>query len=100
VNMAANQTEADEAGKKLVILSKRFLGLEIEYLGFVPRDPAMIKAVREQKPVFLSAPLCPAAVSMNRLADMLMTGKDQRSEGNLINFFKKVTQIFGSKQRG
>ena len=100
VNMAANQTEADEAGKKLVILSKRFLGLDIDYLGFVPRDNGMIKAVREQKPVFLSAPLCPAAVSMNRIAEVLMSGKTQRQDGNLINFFKKVTQIFGSKNHG
>lgn len=100
VNMAGNQTEADEAGKKLVILSKRFLGLDIEYLGFVPRDPSMLKAVREQKPVLLSAPLCPAAVSMNRLAEMIITGKARRDEGDLINFFKKVTHIFGSKRKG
>jgi flagellar biosynthesis protein FlhG len=97
VNMAGNQIEADEAGKKLVILSKRFLNLEIDYLGFVPRDPAMIKAVREQKPVLLSAPSSPAAISLTRLAGMLLTGNSQRGEGNLINFFKKVTQIFGGK---
>ncbi len=99
VNMASNQAEADEAGKKLVILSKRFLDLEIKYLGFVPRDPAMIRAVREQKPVLISAPLCPAAVSLGNLSDQLLSGKDPRAEGDLINFFKKVTQIFGVKNK-
>jgi MinD-like ATPase involved in chromosome partitioning or flagellar assembly len=72
----------------------------VNYLGFVPRDPAMIRAVREQKPVLLSAPACPAAVSMIRLAGMLLSGNSQLGEGNLINFFKKVTQIFGGKNHG
>ena len=97
VNMASSQQEADEAGKKLAILSKRFLNLEVEYMGFVLRDPSMIRAVKEQKPVLLSSPMCPAAVSLDRLAGMLITGKTQKGEGNLVNFFKKVTQVFGGR---
>ena len=38
-------------GVKLTVLARRFLNLEIDYLGFVPRDPSMIRAVKEQKPV-------------------------------------------------
>jgi len=97
VNMAANQQEADEAGRKLSILSKRFLNLEVEYMGFVLRDPSMVRAVKEQRPVILSSPMCPAAVSLDRLAGMLISGKSQKAGGNLVNFFQKVTQIFGVK---
>lgn len=97
VNMATNQAEADEAGKKLVILSKRFLNLDIDYLGFVPRDAGMIRAVKEQRPVILSSPMSPAATSLSRLAGILLSGKSQRNNGDLINFFKKVTQVFGGK---
>lgn len=97
VNMASNQAEADEAGNKLAVLSRRFLNLEIEYLGYVPRDPLMIKAVKEQKPVVLSAPTSPAAVSIHRLAEILFSGKTQKTNGDLIGFFKKVTHIFGGK---
>jgi flagellar biosynthesis protein FlhG len=100
VNMASNQLEADEAGKKLVILSKRFLNLDIDYLGFIPRDPAMIRAVREQKPIILSSPTSPAAISLCRLAEALVLGKSRQSESDLINFFKKVTQMFGGKKNG
>lgn len=96
VNMASNQTEADEAGKKLVILSKRFLNLQVEYIGFIPRDFGMIRAVKEQKPVMLSSPISPAAVSLNRLAGLL-SGNSKVGEGNLLQFFKKVTQIFSGK---
>jgi flagellar biosynthesis protein FlhG len=96
VNMVSNQAEADEAGRKLTILARRFLSLEIDYLGFVPRDPAMIRAVKEQKPVMLSAPNSPAAVCINRLAEVILLGKSQKNNGNLASFFKRVTQIFGS----
>jgi flagellar biosynthesis protein FlhG len=94
VNMAGHQAEADEAGKKLVVLSKRFLNLDVNYMGFIPRDPGMIRAVKEQKPVVLSSPMSPAAVHLTRLAETLLSGKPQLGDGNLLQFFKKVTQIF------
>jgi flagellar biosynthesis protein FlhG len=96
VNMVSSQSEADEAGRKLSILARRFLNLEIDYLGFVPRDPAMIRAVKEQKPVILSAPTSPAAVSIHRLAETILLGKSLKNSGNLVGFFQRVTQIFGS----
>jgi len=100
VNMASNQKEADEAGKKLVLLSKRFLNLEVDYGGFIPRDENMVRAVKEQKPVLLSSPLSPAAVSLNRLAENLLSGKLNPGDGNLLNFFKRVTQAFGGVNNG
>jgi flagellar biosynthesis protein FlhG len=100
INMASNQAEADEAGKKLVVLSKRFLNLDVNYLGFVPRDPGMIKAVKEQKPIVLTNPLNPSAVSLLKLTDALLLQGVKQEEGNLIHFFKKVTQIFGGKTHG
>lgn len=97
VNMASNQGEADEAGKKLVILSKRFLDLDVEYRGFIPRDMGMVRAVKEQKPILLSSPMSPAALQLTKLADSFLTGIDPESDGNLLNFFKRVTHIFGAK---
>lgn len=97
VNMAGSPAEADEAGQKLVVLSKRFLDLKIEYLGYLLRDPGMIRAVKEQKPVMLSSPMGPSALSLAKLAESLLSGKSGAGEGNLLQFFKKVTQIFGGK---
>jgi flagellar biosynthesis protein FlhG len=97
VNMAGNQVEADEAGQKLIVLAKRFLDLKVEYLGFILRDPGMVRAVKEQKPVMLSSPMGPSALSLNRMAENLLSGKSNSVEGNLLQFFKKVTHIFGGK---
>ena len=98
VNMAATPAEADEAGKKLTLLSKRFLNLEVGYLGYILRDSSMIRAVKEQKPVMLSSPMSPSAVSLSRLADSLLSGHPKAGDGNLLQFFKRVTHLFGGKE--
>ncbi len=97
VNMASSPSEADEAGQKLVVLANRFLELKVKYLGFLLRDPGMVRAVKEQKPVMLSSPMGPSALGLARLADGLLSGKSGMGDGNLLQFFKKVTQIFGGK---
>jgi len=100
VNMAGSQSEADEAGRKLVVLSKRFLDVDIEYAGFVPRDMAMLRAVREQRPVCLGTAATPAGTSISRLAEHLLSGSSRGEGGNLSVFFKRVTELFGGKSHG
>ncbi len=97
VNMASTPAEGDEAGRKLVILSKRFLSLEINYLGSIPRDMGMVRAVKEQHPILLSSPMSPAALSLSRIAEAYFSGKVQSNAGNLSQFFKKVTLLFGRR---
>ncbi|HET9869485.1 MAG TPA: MinD/ParA family protein [bacterium] len=97
VNMANNQLEADEAGKKLVVLSKRFLNLDVQYLGYILRDLGVVKSVKEQKPLVLSNPLNPFAVHLGRVADHLLKPTGREEDLNLIHFFKKVTRLFGGK---
>jgi flagellar biosynthesis protein FlhG len=100
VNMAASQAEADEAGRKLVVLSKKFLDVDLEYMGFVPRDMSMVRAVREQKPVCLGTTATPAAASISRIADLILSGSSRGEGGNLSHFFKRVTELFGGKTHG
>jgi flagellar biosynthesis protein FlhG len=100
VNMASGQQEADEAGNKMVVLTKRFLNLDVEYVGFIPRDPAMIRAVKSQKPILLTSTISPASAAIHRLTERLLSGKPKNENGQLLHFFKKVTQIFGGNHHG
>jgi flagellar biosynthesis protein FlhG len=100
VNMAGSQQEADEAGKKLVVLSKKFLNADLEYLGYVPRDMGMIKAVREQRPVCLGTPTTSSGISIARLAEVILSGVPSEEGGSLGMFFKRVTELFGGKSYG
>jgi flagellar biosynthesis protein FlhG len=102
VNMAGSSSEAEEAGKKLVLLAKRFLNLDIEYAGYIPRDMAMVRAVKEQSPVLISQPGSPAAQSLLRLADLLWVAgpRPETEETQLGQFFRRVTQLFGGRSYG
>lgn len=56
VNMAEDENEGREMGELMGTLSKRFLNFHLEYLGHVPRDKAVLKAVSRQTPFLLAFP--------------------------------------------
>lgn len=102
VNMAGSAAEAEEAGKKLVLLAKRFLDLDVEYVGYIPRDMAMVRAVKEQRPVLMSQPTSPAAQSLLRLAESLWLAgpRPETEKKQMGQFFRRVTQLFGGRSYG
>lgn len=102
VNMAGSATEAEEAGKKLVLLAKRFLNLDVEYVGYIPRDMSMVRAVKEQRPVLMSQSTSPAAQSLLRLAESLWSAgpRPETEKNQLGQFFRRVTQLFGGRSYG
>ncbi|HUE29482.1 MAG TPA: MinD/ParA family protein, partial [Verrucomicrobiae bacterium] len=59
VNMAAGAVDAEAAFARLARVAERFLGVRLEYQGYVPYDDAVPRAVREQLPVLLAAPGAP-----------------------------------------
>jgi flagellar biosynthesis protein FlhG len=52
--------------------SKKFLDLELKYIGAVPEDDEVNMAVRKQTPFIKNAPGCKASQAVNDLAEKLM----------------------------
>lgn len=75
VKMIANQVrgreDADELFQKIGVVVQRFLDIKLEYMGAVPYDTSMSKAVIRQKPVCISAPGSMAARAVWRIAERL-----------------------------
>ncbi len=71
INYVQNQREARQTFETLDRAAHRFLDLRLDYLGAVPADPAVKKAVREQVPFLHSASNSKAAQSLVELADRL-----------------------------
>lgn len=67
VNMADNARDADAAAGSVMTVCRRFLDWTPRYLGYVPRDPAVGRAVRQQRP-FLLTPGSSAARAIRDLA--------------------------------
>lgn len=78
VKMVANQVrgenEARELFEKLGVVVGRFLDIEVEYLGSVPYDKTMQRAVMHQAPVCISDPDSGSARAVKKIAGSLEDG--------------------------
>ena len=68
----ANQTrspgEGDALFQKFQRVAHRFLDVTLEFVGEIPEDPYLKRAIREQRPVTAAFPSCPASRAFKKLA--------------------------------
>lgn len=91
-NMVENEAEGKAVFERLRMVSRRFLGLELEYLGSVERDSAVTRAVRDQRPFIVGSPQSRAAQSIQRLADVLTERAPEHPQG-LGGIFAKMLRL-------
>ena len=72
INRAREASEGLDAFKKLTEVSEEFLNISIDYLGSLPEDLAVQRAVRSQKPVCFDAPRSPFGYALDRVSDKLL----------------------------
>jgi flagellar biosynthesis protein FlhG len=90
VNMAANEHDAKAAFARLARVAERFLRVRLEYLGHVPYDDAVPRAVRRQEPLVLHDPATPAARAIVRLAERLLARDAEPVRGGVQFFFRRL----------
>jgi flagellar biosynthesis protein FlhG len=71
-NKVSSAEEARAVYEKLEQVTNKFLGGSISYLGMVPSDPNLERAVRSQKIVSLEAPTSRASKAYELIAKSLM----------------------------
>lgn len=67
-NMARSPGEGSALFDKLQRVTSRFLDITLEYIGEIPEDPYLRRSIREQRPVVVAFPACPAARAFKKLA--------------------------------
>lgn len=76
IKIIANRVDTEEEGKtlynKLNAVVARYLKLPIDYLGSVPQDSLLSKAVMQQTPVSIQSPTAKSAIAYERIAAKLM----------------------------
>jgi flagellar biosynthesis protein FlhG len=75
-NQVAEESEGIEVFERLDNIVRRFLSLEIDYLGSVPRDESVVRAVARGEPYVLGAPRSRAALAMVALARKLAPARN------------------------
>lgn len=76
-NRVSNIEEGKLLFEKLDSVVKQFLEGKIQYLGAVPQDSALERAVRQQKPVSLAFPNSKSAEAFESIANAIINGNDE-----------------------
>lgn len=98
VKMIANQVhgnrDARELFEKLGMVVAKFLDIEVEYLGSVPYDHNMQKAIMKQTPISILDASCNTARAVNRIANTLEHTMEQEAEHvGIVKLFSSVIRM-------
>ncbi len=86
INSVRDRNEALEVFRKLSMAAERFLSISLDYLGHIPFDESIRKAVRMQGAVIDKFPLSPSAKQIKEIAAVLDAGAVNPEKGS-IQFF-------------
>lgn len=96
IKVMANKVENAEEGKalftKLNAVVARYLKLPISYLGSVPQDQNLSRAVMQQTPVSLANPTAKSAKAYQDIANVLMYGDQEKvpQKRGMAAFFSHI----------
>lgn len=98
VKMIANQVhgnrDAKELFEKLGMVVAKFLDIEVEYLGSVPYDHNMQKAIMKQTPISILDSSCNTARAVNQIANTLEHNMEKESEHvGIVKLFSSVIRM-------
>lgn len=91
VNRALDSREADETYRKISTTSKKFLGVNLKYLGYILEDQSVSLAVRKQEPFVKSFPKAKASKCVE-----VISGRIIGEVGNNVNSSVKgyISRLF------
>ncbi len=93
VNMVKNDSEGSQVVDRLSTVSKRFLGIDLLPLGYIPYDPIIPRAVKEQQPFIISHPRSMAGQSVDQIARNLLSN-GMESLHHSTGFFDRLIEKF------
>lgn len=94
-NRVGNPVEGKEIFDKLSVVVNKFLNIKVEFLGAIPQDNAISKAVIQQRPVTIGFPNAPSANAISELAIMLdsNTTLEQSSGKGIAHLFSNLMRL-------
>lgn len=103
IRMIANRVQTYEESKelyyKLNTVSRKFLQMDMEYMGAIPEDIKLQTAVRKQQPVSIAFPDAPASRAMMELATVLVNGGGQKQTMRYKGLSGLLARMFRSSRQ-
>ena len=86
VNSVKNEKEGTDVFRRLSTAAERFLSISLDYIGFIPLDSSVPKAVRQQRAFLDLYPDCEASKSILKLTDRISSTENNNVKGTLQFF--------------
>ncbi len=86
-NMTQSAQQGREVYEKMVKVTDRFLDVAMEYIGSIPHDEYLIKAIRKQRAVVEAYPRSKAAIAFKTLAEKVSKWPVPTTAGGHLEFF-------------
>jgi flagellar biosynthesis protein FlhG len=96
VNRCDDNEEGEEVFQRLSKVTEKFLDIKLKYLGALPYDKLLVKAVKIQEPVALSFPNSEVNIALKIISNKLCGIEKEITKGNdsMKNFMKRLIKIF------
>ncbi|MCK5683953.1 MinD/ParA family protein [bacterium] len=100
INRVLDVAEARKVSDKLNLVTRQFLNMSIENIGFIYDDTVVSKAVRQQIPFSILEPYSNAAKCMNNITAKILNLPEEDilgidvNKGSLRGFFSKALNFF------
>jgi flagellar biosynthesis protein FlhG len=88
----ADEREARSMFRGLSWVAEQFLDLQLEFLGYVPRDPLVAEAVRRQKPIAVAYPDAPLVSALRPIA-LKWVNNETAASGGIDTFARGALAI-------
>lgn len=98
VNMARDPQEGRETAERLLNVSRRFLQVDLQFLGAIRADEHVVMAVKKQQPFVLLFPHSRAAENIREIAGTLLELPREKPRG-LARFFNRLAKLWENEAR-
>lgn len=93
VNAVSSDEEAIEVFKRLYTAADKFLNISLDYLGYIPYDEHVKKAVRSQKAFLEAYPNSDASRNINIVANEILSRSRYKVKGSLQFFIGNLLSV-------
>jgi flagellar biosynthesis protein FlhG len=99
-NMTRSAQEGRDLYNKMCRVTDRYLDVMLSYLGSIPYDESMRKAIKSQKPVVHAFPRCRAAQTLKNLAKKADNWPVPDGASGHLQFFVERLVKYSSEKEG
>lgn len=92
-NFVRNVKESRDTFRKISLVSERFLGLSLDYLGYLPYDERVKDAIISQKPFVSLYPTSDFSKKLTEIAKELLKREVNLLKGGMQFFLKRALEV-------